>query len=99
MTALEARKRLLIAESEINRRQLRQEWRIMAGGVRSFGARAKTAGSLASVAALLIAGVVSVRRARHRPVAGRSSWLRIIVRIARLAGSIWSKLRERPKSE
>jgi hypothetical protein len=99
MTALEARKQLLIAESEINRRQFREEWRMMAGGVRSLAGRAKTAGSVASAAAMLVAGIVSFKRARKRAVAGRPSWLRTLIRTALLARSIWSKLRERPESE
>jgi hypothetical protein len=98
MTSLEVRKQLLIAESELNRRQLREEWRMMAGGVRSLTGRAKTAGSLASAAAMLIAGVVSFKRARKRAVAERPSWLRALIRAALLARSIWSRLREQPKS-
>ncbi|HTA29731.1 MAG TPA: hypothetical protein VK731_04570 [Candidatus Cybelea sp.] len=98
MTSLEVRKQLLIAESELNRRQLREEWRMMAGGVRSLTGRAKTAGSLASAVAMLVAGILSFKRARRRAVAGRPSWLRTLIRTALLARSIWSRLRDQPKS-
>ena len=70
MNPLESRKQLLIAESELNRAQLVQEWQTMADGVRSVADRARTVSSLASAAASLIAGLASFRRVRSAPVTG-----------------------------
>ena len=67
LNPLESRKQLLIAESELNRAQLVQEWQTMADGVRSVTDRARTISAIASTAASLIAGLVSFRRGRFRP--------------------------------
>jgi hypothetical protein len=44
MNPLESRKRLLIAESELNRTQLVQEWVALAAGVRTLTGRVKSFG-------------------------------------------------------
>ena len=54
MNPLETRKRLLIAESELNRAQLAQEWGAMTVGVRTLTDRAKSYASIASSAAVLV---------------------------------------------
>jgi hypothetical protein len=95
---LESRKQLLVAESELNRAQLVQEWQTMADGVRSVADRASTISSLASAAASLIAGLASFRRAKSAPGDERPSWWQTLLKGAPLAGSLWSKFRPRPKS-
>ena len=62
MNPLESRKQLLIAESELNRAQLVQEWQTMADEVHSLANQARTISSLASAAASLVAGLASFRR-------------------------------------
>jgi hypothetical protein len=98
MNPLESRKQLLIAESELNRAQLVQEWQTMADGVRSVADRARTISSLASAAALLIAGLASFRRTKSAPVDGKPSWWQTLLKGAPLAGLLWSEFRPRPKS-
>jgi len=98
MNPLELRKQFLLAESELNRAQLVQEWQTMADGVRSVADRARTVSSLASAAASLIAGLASFRRVRSAPVDGKLSWWQTLLKGAPLAGSLWSKFRPRPKS-
>jgi hypothetical protein len=98
MNPLESRKQLLIAESELNRAQLVQEWQTITDGVRSVADRASTISSLASAAASLIAGLASFRRARSAPGDERPSWWQTLLKGAPLAGSLWSKFRPRPKS-
>ena len=51
MNPLESRKQLLIAESELNRAQLVQEWQMMAGEVHSLTSQARTISSIASAVA------------------------------------------------
>jgi hypothetical protein len=67
LNPLESRKQLLIAESELNRAQMVQEWQAMADGVRSVADRARTISSIASTAASLIAGLASFRRNKSAP--------------------------------
>jgi hypothetical protein len=57
VTPLESRKQLLIAQSELNRAGLAEEWQGMAHGVRDFSQRAKNIASWTASAALLVAGV------------------------------------------
>ena len=98
MNPLESRKQLLIAESELNRAQLVQEWQTMADGVRSVADRARTISSLASAAVSLIAGLVSFRRTRSAPAGEKPSWWQTLLQGAQLAGLLWSEFRPRPKS-
>jgi hypothetical protein len=90
---LEWRKQLLIAESELNRAQLREEWQRMALGAHDLARRAKTIAAWASSAALLAAGAVALRRSASAPGAGRSSWLQKILNAARMASTFWFAFR------
>jgi hypothetical protein len=98
MNALESRKQLLIAESEINRAQIAQEWQSMADGVHSITGRARSFTSIAVAAGLLIGGLVAFRRIKSAPVDGKIPWWQALLKGAQLAGSLWSELRARPKS-
>jgi hypothetical protein len=98
MNPLELRKQLLIAESELNRAQLLQEWQAMADGVRSVTDWARTISTLASIAVSLIAGLASFRRTKSAPADEKPSWWQTLLEVALLAGSFWSEFRPRPKS-
>ena len=98
LNLLESRKQLLIAESELNRVQLFQEWQTMADEVRSIADRARTISSLASAAASLIASLASFRRAGAAPGDEKPSWWQTLLKGAPVAGSLWSKFRPRPKT-
>jgi hypothetical protein len=87
------RKKLLIAESELNRAQLAHELQAMADEVHSLANQARTISSLASAAALLVAGFASFRRNKSVPAAEKPSWLQTILKGAQLAGSLWSEFR------
>jgi hypothetical protein len=98
MNPLEARKQLLIAESELNRFQLVQEWRSMADDVRSIAHRARSIRALALAAASLISGLVYFRPAKSAPAGEKLSWWQTLVKAAQLAGSLWVEFCPRPKS-
>lgn len=98
MNPLEARKQLLIVESEINRFQLVQEWQSMADDVRSISHRARSICSVAFAAASLISGLVSFRRSKSAPAGGKSSWWQTLLKGAQLAVSLWAEFCLRPKS-
>jgi len=93
--ALETRKQLLIAESDLNRAQLLQAWQAMAGEVHALARHAKTISAVASAAGLLVAGVSSFRRQKPAAAAEKTSWWRTILEGAGLATSIWSAFRSK----
>lgn len=99
LSPLHLRKELLVAESELNRAQLIEEWEAMTDGVRTFGARVKTVGSLASTAALLVAGLLAFRRGRASPNGAKSSWLETALKGAKVAGSVWLACRGRGRDQ
>jgi hypothetical protein len=97
MNPLASRKNLLVAESDLNRAQLVQDWQTMAGEARALKNQARTISSLASAAAVLVSGIASLRRKHAAPVDEKPSWLKTILKGVQLAGSFWSELRTRPK--
>ena len=99
VSPLEVRKRLLIAESELNRAQLSEEWQTMAHGVRDLAHWAKTIAAWAPSAALLVAGLAAFRRRKSAPAAKNSSWFQRILNGARLASTIWFAFRARGGKE
>src|ERR1035441_7919506 len=74
LNPLASRKQLLIAESELNRVQLVQEWHAMADEARSLAYQARTLRSFASAAATLVAGLTSCRQKTAPPAAEKPSW-------------------------
>jgi hypothetical protein len=95
MNPLESRKQLLIAESELNRAQLVQEWVAMTAGVRMLTDRAKSFGSIASSAALLVAGLAAFRRGKPVDADAKPSWLQTILKGAGLISTLWLAFREK----
>jgi len=86
---LESRKQLLIAESELNRAQVLEEWQTIVQGVVDFVHRAKTMATWTSSAAVLAAAVTGLRRGPSKPGTAKSSWVQNILSGARLASTIW----------
>jgi hypothetical protein len=93
LSPLESRKRLLIAESELSRAQLSEDWQAMTDGVADLAHRAKTIATWASSAALLAAGVTALRRGPSAPGTAKSSWIQKTLNGARLASTIWVAFR------
>jgi len=94
---LESRKLLLIAESELNRAQLVQEWGAMTAGVRTFTARVKTCGSIASSVAVLVAGLAAFRRGKCVDADAKPSWLQTILKGAGLVATLWFAFRAKDR--
>jgi len=90
---LDLRKQLLIAESELNRAQLAQEWDAMTVGVRTFAGRVKSFGSIASAAALVVAGLTALRRGRCVDAGVKPSWLQSILKGAGMVSTLWLAFR------
>ena len=95
LSPLELRKRLLIAESEINRVQLQQEWETMTEGIRGLADRAKAISSYASVVAAFVAGLAAFRRSPAPAAEAKRSWVRTLLKSLRVAASIWLAFRAR----
>jgi hypothetical protein len=93
LNPLESRKQLLIAESELNRAQLVQEWQTMADGVRSVADQARTFSSVASATASLIAGLAAFQRGKPVDADAKPSWLRTILKGAGLISIVWQAFR------
>ena len=99
MNPLQARKQLLIAESELNRAQLMEEWSAMAGEARLLARQAKAMGLLASAAGILAAGLSSFRRKRAAPPGEKLSWWRTLLKFAGVANSLWSAFHRKEDSQ
>lgn len=98
LSALESRKQLLIAECEVHRAQLFQEWDGLTGGVSGLARRARSFGSFASATALLAAEFRAFRRNRAGPAKVRPSRLETVLKAARLGCSVWLMVRARLRS-
>ena len=88
VSSLAVRKQLLVAESELSRALLSEEWSTMAHGAGAMARRARTVGAWASAAALLAVGVTALRRG---PRAVGASVLKGL----RLGSAIWLGFRGR----
>lgn len=91
MTSLASRKQLLIAESELNRAQLVQEWQTLAGEVQVLTSQARTISALASSAVSLISGLTAIGHKKSVPTAEKTSWWQTILKGAGLVVSLWSE--------
>ena len=96
---LESRKQLLVAESELNRAQL-------AGDVAAFKAqlhwlteRARSFRSIASSAAVLVAGLTAFRRGKPPDDDTKPSWLKTILKGAGLISTLWLAFRPRGQAQ
>jgi len=93
MNSLESRKQLLLAESELNRAQLFDEMTVLAAGVRTLTDRAKSFSSMASAAAVLVAGLAAFRRTKPVLAAAKPSWLQTILKSAGMVSTLWLAFR------
>ena len=90
---LASRKQLLVAESELNRAQLVQEWQTMADDVHALARRAKTITFLASAAASVVAILSSLRHKKTAPADEKPSWWKTLLKSAGLVSTVWQAFR------
>jgi len=93
LNSLASRKQLLIAESELNRAQLVQEWQTMADEVQALATQARTISSLVSSAASLVTGLMAIGRKKSAPAAEKPSWWQTILKGVGHLGTFWSEFR------
>jgi hypothetical protein len=100
MNPLASRKKLLIAESELNRAQLVQELEAIADKAHSLANQARTVSSLMSAAATLIAGLASFRHKKEPEAAAeKPSWLQTFVKGAGLISTVWTAFRSQSRGQ
>jgi len=95
LNRLESRKQLLLAESELNRAQLFVDMATLSAEVCALTDRAKSLGSLASSAAMLVAGLAAFRRGKAADAGAKPSWFKRILKGAGVVSSLWLALRSR----
>jgi hypothetical protein len=93
MSPLQSRKQLLIAESELNRALMVGDVTALKADMRTFTHRAKSLSSIASSAALLLAGLMSLRHGKPAEAATKQSWWQKILKGAGLISTIWLAFR------
>ena len=99
LNPLESRKQLLIAESELNRAQMAGDMAALTAGVRTLTDRAKSFGSIASSAAVLVAGLAAFRRGKPAGANAKPSWLRTILKGAGLISTFWLAFRSQRRDQ
>ena len=100
MKPLASRKQLLLAESELNRAQLIQEWQTMSGEVHALARQAKSVGSFAAVITSLVAGLAVLRHQKPAPAAAEpAAWWQTLLKGAGVVGSLWLGLRSRGRNQ
>ena len=93
MNPLASRKHLLVAESELNRALLVEDMATLTAEVNALANRAKSYGSLASSAAVLVAGLAAFRRGRSRASDAKPSWVQSMLKGAGLVSTLWLAFR------
>ena len=93
LNPLESRKQLLIAESELNRAQLAGDMAALTAGGHTLTDRAKSFGSIASSAAVLVAGLAAFRRGKLAGADAKPSWLQTLLKGAGLISTFWLAFR------
>jgi hypothetical protein len=98
MSQLQLRKRLLLAESELNRTQLAGELTAMTADFRTLANRAKSFSSILSTTAVLVAGLAAFWRSKPAAPGEKSSWLQIFLKSAGLISTAWLAYRAQSRS-
>jgi hypothetical protein len=93
MKALQARKEMLVLESELNRAQLLRDLADLTAGVHAITARAKSLSSLGSSVAMLISALAVFRRGKPTEAGAKPSRLQTILTVAGLISTLWLAFR------
>lgn len=96
LTALEARKQLLVLEAEIQRQQVCSDIDTLAEQVRGMTHKVASFGSLASAATLAAGGIAALRGSRRKDEDPPSKLSRVIT-LARWGVSAWLMFRNKDR--
>lgn len=95
LNPLELRKQLLLAESELNRAQLAGEIAALKTGVHALTHRVKSFEAIASSGAVLLTGLMALRRPAPAEVNTKHSWCQSILNGASFISTLWLALQPR----
>ena len=95
VTPLALRKQLLIAESELNRVRLLQEWQTMGDGLYHLADQARSFNTMATSTMSLVSGLAALTGGEPAPTGSKVSWFKRAISGARLASTIWLLFRSR----
>lgn len=90
MNDLETQKRLLIAESELNRAYLVQDLSAFTVELKSLADRATSIGTLTSSAVGLVTNLVILRQGKTQNHQEKSSWLQTVLNGTTLLHKLWN---------
>jgi hypothetical protein len=93
LSALQAQKQILVAESELNRAQLEQDWRTLADEVHALAAETRTIRSFVGATTSLVAGVASFWRKKSPPATAKPSRLQTLLASAGQISALWALFR------
>lgn len=93
LNALETRKQLLVAESEVNRTQLAAGLAAFRSEVHSIAAETRTVRAMITSAVILTSGLIGILRSRCTKTPSKSSWLDKLIHNANFLASIWQAFR------
>ena len=99
LNSLGSRKRLLIAESELNRAQLVDDVTALTAGVRMLSTRARSFGSIVSSAAVLLAGLAAFRRGQPGDASPKRSWWQTLIKGTGLVSTLWLAIRSSGRAQ
>jgi hypothetical protein len=99
LSQLESQKRLLVAESELNRARMVAELSALKSDARALVDHVTSFGSIASTVAGLVSGVAAFRGEKLENGDGKSHWLRRIIKGAGLVSTIWRAFRSKPREQ
>ena len=95
LSALATQKQLLLAESEINRACLLEDWATIADGVTQLADRAKSFEGMAASILPLVAGVAAFTAGPSTAVPAKPSWFQKAAKGVSLVSAIWMAIRPR----
>ncbi len=95
ITPLEARKRLLVLESELNRLQFGREWEKLTDSYQALSQTVQTVRSVASMIGMVVKGVSAFGGRKSSKAERESSWIQKGMQGAQMASALWSAFRGR----
>ena len=94
LTPLQSRKQLLVAESELNRAQFKQDWEAARHELAVLAGHARTISSYAAIGAALLGGLAVWRSIKSAPSAApKVSWLDRLHKGVALVSTLWAAIR------
>lgn len=90
LNPLELRKQMLVAESELNRAQMLHDLVMLTAEVHALARRAKSIASVASSAAVLVAGLTAWPQSQPAKSGAKPTWWQNILQGVRLISTFWS---------